>query len=111
MKRLLMILFTILTSVTVYGQSSSHECDSIYEFAENMPVYENGIRGLVKYLQSDLMPILVDCNRRDEVITFSIYFSLIINDQRKVVDVEFQRIQASDQCKEELRGKFLTMNG
>ncbi|MFK8044143.1 MAG: hypothetical protein AB8B72_01510 [Crocinitomicaceae bacterium] len=111
MRRLLMILITILTSLTVIAQPSSHECDSIYEFAEEMPVYQNGMNGLIKYLKSDLIPILVDCNGRDGILTSSLYLSLTIDRQGKVIDVEFQRIQATEQCKKELREKLLTMKG
>ena len=38
------------------------------------------------------------------------YLMLTIDNQRKAIDVEFQRIKMTNECKEKLEGKLLSMN-
>ncbi len=106
---------TVLTLVvstlgfSALGQSTDSKCDTIYDYAETLPHYENDIKGLMDYLMTDLAPILSDCYKRDGILTASIYLTMTIDTEGKVIDVEFRRIQASDKCKEELREKLLSM--
>jgi hypothetical protein len=111
MKRLKTILTLLIfaTGFSSFGQSVNNECDTIYDFAETLPQYENDVKGLMDYLMTDLAPILSDCYKRDDILTASIYLTLTIDKEGKVIDVEFKRIQASEKCKEELKEKLLNM--
>ncbi|MEZ4911206.1 MAG: hypothetical protein R2774_10135 [Saprospiraceae bacterium] len=109
--KIVLTLFIFATGYSSYGQSVNNECDTIYDFAETLPKYENDIKGLMDYLMADLAPILSDCYKRDDILTASIYLTLTIDKEGKVIDVEFKRIQASEKCKEELKEKLLTMTG
>ncbi|WP_347839952.1 hypothetical protein [uncultured Draconibacterium sp.] len=107
MKQVFLIV-GILISVTCFGQVDA-DCDSVYIFAEKMPEFKNGDSGLSGYLHSDLIPILANCIERDSSLIASMYLTLTINKHGKVIDVIFNRISASDQCKNDLRQKILTM--
>lgn len=107
----ILTIYMFLLPLGANGQDSHNRCDSIYELIDSVPEYTGGMSGLLKYLQNDLIPILSECNKRDGDLVSSMHLSLIINDQGKVVDVEFQRIEVAKQCKEELRTKLLTMHG
>lgn len=112
--RQLNIILTIicyLITFAICGQTNNADCDSIYDFVEIMPKYDNEAIGLMNYLSKDLSPILSDCIKRDSVITASMYLTLTIDKQGHVIDVEYKRIEATDQCKEELRKKIMTMTG
>jgi hypothetical protein len=103
------LIFT--TGFYTFGQSVDNECDTIYDFVETLPQYENDVKGLMDYLMTDLAPILSNCYKRDDILSTSIYLILTIDKKGKVIDVEFKRIQASEKCKEELKEKLLHMNG
>ncbi len=107
MKHLILIV-GFLISVTCFGQVDS-DCDSVYNFVDKMPEYENGFSGLSDYLHKELIPILANCIERDSSLIASMYLTLTINKDGNVVDVVFNRINATDQCKSDLKDKMLTM--
>lgn len=111
MKRLktLLTLLILTMALNSYSQTVNCACDSIYDFAETLPQYQNGVKGLSEFLMTDIAPILSDCYRKDNVLTTSIYLTLTINKEGKVINVDFNKILASEKCKEELREKIITM--
>lgn len=74
-----------------------------------MPVYKNDTKGLADYLNNELIPILSDCYKKDSLLTASIYLTLTINQKGHVIDVKFERINASELCKDKLREKIMSM--
>ena len=107
----ILTLLTFTISFSTFAQSANNKCDTIYDYAETLLQYENGVKGVMNYMISDLTPILSNCYKRGRILTSSIYLILIIDKEGEVIDVEFKRIQASEKCKEELREKLLTMTG
>jgi len=107
----ILTLFAWLTGLSVSGQAVNNSCDSIYDFVEIMPHYDKGADGLMEYLKTDLAPVLSTCFQRDSILTASIHVTLAINEQGKVIDVDFLRIQATEKCQEELRQKMMDMSG
>lgn len=105
-------MLVLLANVfSTFAQSANNKCDTIYDFAETLPQYENDNKGLMEYLMSNLVPILSNAYSRDGILTTSIYLTLTIDAAGKVIDVEFNRIQGSEKCKEELRENLLKMTG
>lgn len=113
MKRLQTLLTFLIFAAGFFSfsQSVHNDCDTIYDFAESLPQYQNDGKGLMDYLMTDLAPILSDSYTRDNIITASIYLILTIDKKGKVIDVEFKKIHATEKCKEKLKEKLLTMTG
>src|SRR5690606_40596459 len=104
----ILIHYILMISVESFGQIDN-ECDTIYSFVDSMPNYTDGIAGLMDYLNKELIPILTDCNQRDSTLIASMYLNLTIDKKGNVIDIDFIRINASDQCKNDLKKKILTM--
>jgi len=108
---IILTLLGFVTGLSLNAQSVNNQCDTIFDFVETMPKYEDDVKGLMDFVISDLSPILSACYKRDSILTSSISLTLTIDSQGKVIDVEFQRIQASEECKKELRQKLFSMTG
>ena len=104
---LICLLFTIGTT---FGQVRN-ACDSIYTELDQSPEFQNGIKGLLDYLNTDLIPIISRNMKEDKVIVDKLYANVIINRDGNVVDVEFLKLNGSEKCKEELKKKIMTMTG
>lgn len=109
--KIILTLLIFAIGFSTFGQSVNNKCDTIYDFVETLPQYENNVKGLMDYLMTDLAPVLSDCYTIDGILTASIYLTLTIDKKGKVIDVEFKRIEASEKCKGELRKKLLNMTG
>ena len=107
MKHILLII-GFLISIPSLGQVDSG-CDSVYNFVDTMPEYESGINGLSDYLHNDLIPILAKCIERDSSLIASMYLTMTIDKKGNVIDVVFNRISATEKCKNDLKKKILTM--
>jgi hypothetical protein len=113
MKRIriyILTIFCVLTGSELFGQTNN-SCDTIYDFVEKMPQYKNDVNGLADYFLKELTPILSDCYKRESILTSSMYLTLTIDQKGRVVDIDFLRIQATDNCKNELIQKIRTMSG
>ena len=102
-------LVILLASSQTFGQITS-KCSTVYDMVEKMPTYDNGANGLINYLNRDLLPIVGDCMKRDGLIA-SLHIVLTIDEEGKVIDATFPRQDLTDQCKNDLRNKLLTMTG
>ncbi len=109
LSNILTLLF-LTTTLIVNGQTDN-DCDTVYDMVETMPQYENDVRGLMDYMMEDLTPLLFECYKRDSLLTASIYMTLTIDKKGHVIHVEFNRVKATEQCKNELRQKIMTMTG
>ena len=92
------------------GQTPN-KCDSIYDFADQMPQYDKDIQGLIDYLSNDLIPIIGNCMNRDSTLIASMRIILTIDKNGHVIDATFPRPNLTDQCKSDLKKKLLTMTG
>jgi hypothetical protein len=107
-RNLILVFSFLMISVESFGQIDN-KCDAIYSFVDFMSEYANGIHGLMDYLNKDLILILSDCIQRDSILIASMYLTLTIDNEGKVIDVDFIQINATDQCKSDLKKKILTM--
>jgi hypothetical protein len=110
----LLIIFTFFIQLWAFnasGQTKYNVCDSIYHFAEKMPHFIDEERGLMHYMNEEIFSILSDCYSRDSILTTSMNLTLTIDNVGQVIDVKFNRIQASESCKKEIRNKMLDMKG
>ena len=106
---LVLLLASLSITVNSFSQADN-DCDTIYRFVEIMPEYENGKKGLMNYLNKELIPILANCNNRDTTLIASMHLTLTINKAGQVIDVKFNKINSAGLCKNELRQKLMTMS-
>lgn len=110
--RYLMIpLWLLMTTGALMGQEDCGRCDTVYRLTSGMPEYNEGMLGLMNYLDNHLIPILSGCIVRDSIVTSSMRMVLSIDHDGNVFDVDFRGTAASKECKEELRENILTMAG
>lgn len=95
---------------SLYAQEAYSSCDKVLEFQEvdSLPKYNTGDTGLLKYILNDIAVTLTNCIRRDSMIPASMRFFLTIDKNGQVVDVDFLKIDATDQCKQALKQQFIT---
>jgi hypothetical protein len=55
---IILTLLGFVTGLTLNAQSVNKQCDTIYDFVETMPKYEDDVKGLMDFVMSDLTPIL-----------------------------------------------------
>lgn len=72
----------ILTLCTLNAMAQENSCDSVYRFADQMPVYGNGTEDMLQYLRKNLK-IHKPC-RPEEIRQFI----WTINKQGKMVDID-----------------------
>lgn len=106
----ILTFIALLNSSVILGQTIN-KCDTIYDFVEQMPKYERDMQGLMDYLNKDLIPIVDECMKRDSSLIASLWIILSIDKNGQVIDVSFPRPELTDQCKNDLKKKLLTMTG
>ena len=105
------------TLIIVFGlwvlasSAQTTNCDTIYDLPETMPQYENDVKGLTDYLNKKLIPILSDCMKQDGELIASLYIVLTIDAKGNIIDADFPRLHATNNCKEELKQEIITMTG
>ena len=99
-----------LTCTTIFGQTNDI-CDTIFDHVDKLPKFNNDNLDLSNYIINELAPIVSNCMKRDGNLIASLSIILTINSQGKVIDATFSRPKLTDQCKNELRNKLLTMTG
>lgn len=107
----ILTIFCLLTGLTANGQLADVSCGTVYKFAEIMPQYDKGTEGLFTYLTDELTPLLSDYFKRDSILIASMHLTLTIDKQGHVAAVDFQRTNATQECKNKLRQKIMTMTG
>lgn len=105
------IIICILTNFGGYAQSGNNGCDTVYDLVETLPQYPGEIDGLMNYLNDELVPVISNCIERDSILTSSLRIILSVNTEGSVFAVDLTRVNATDECKRELREKILTMRG
>lgn len=106
----ILIFFALFISSTTFGQKVK-KCDTTYDFVDKMPHYNNGINGLMNYLNNELIPVICSCMKRDGDLIASLHILLTIDKDGKVIDASFPTPNLTDQCKNDLKVKLLTMKG
>lgn len=108
MTRILIILALFIGLVS-FGQIN--KCDTIYDFAEQMPQYINDSRGLMDFFNKELIPIISDCMKRDSSLIASLQIVLTIDIYGQVINATFPKPELTDLCKSNLKKKLITMKG
>lgn len=106
---LMLTMSLFMMEMKAYGQAA--DCDTIYSFPSTAPHYANDKKGLSDYFFQALMPIIANCNQRDDMLISSLNILLTINRNGNVIDASFTRQHLSPICKDELMKKLLTMTG
>jgi protein TonB len=94
-KKILIFLVSVcLGSITLTGAAQEVKCDSIYELAEQMPVYGTGPKDFFKYLNKNL-DVKKPCKPTElKRIIFT------VNKDGKISDIEV--VGVNEKCKEDL---------
>lgn len=106
----ILTFIALLNSSVILGQTIN-KCDTIYDFVEQMPKHEKDIQGLMDYMSKDLIPIVGECMKRDNSLIASLRIILTIDKDGHVIDASFSGPVLTDQCKNDLKKKLLTMTG
>ena len=109
LNKILIFIALLIGSVT-FGQTPNN-CDTIYNFVEDMPKFDKDIEGLRDYLNKDLIPIIGECMSQDSSLIASLRIILTIDKNGQVIDATFPKPEMTDQCKSDLKEKLLTMTG
>lgn len=104
-------MIVLMTGLAAYGQTETNECDTIYEFAETMPKYGQEDSELMEYFNKNVVTVLSDCYEREAILISRIYAILTISREGNVIDVEFKKLHATEECREFLKEKILKMKG
>ncbi|MGB4849616.1 MAG: hypothetical protein WBP41_16955 [Saprospiraceae bacterium] len=84
-------------------------CDTIYDYVETMPRYLGRDSGISDFALNEIAPIISKCIKRDSILTASVFLELVIDKSGSVQDVKYQRILATELCKDELRKHLMTL--
>lgn len=107
MKTLISLILCLISSL-VHGQTSV-ECDSIYTFTETSPSFKNGKLEFFKYINDEVITTLSDC--KEESLPTRLLISFTINKMGDVIEVTFNELYVSTDCKNKLRAQLLSMEG
>lgn len=97
-----------ITPLSLFSQHNT-TCDSIYSLVDVEASYDSG--NILEYVNDNLIPILIDCYKRDGIPTTSMAMVLTIDNKGTVIAVVFLNDFATPLCKKELRDEILKMNG
>ncbi len=64
------------------------DCDTVFEFGEELPVFKGGDMALLKYNMAKIIPIIGEANKRTGNLIARLYYSLIISKEGKVVEAD-----------------------
>jgi len=112
MKQILFLLFLLTVSDVVLSQTGNY-CQKIYsgDEVDQEAIYKSGVQSIISDTQKEILPIISDCiENGDEMIT-SMRAKLTIDSEGKIIDVVFIRLNASDQCKEKVKQKMMSLSG
>jgi hypothetical protein len=104
-------LLSTLFGLTNSAAQTTAPCDTIYKWADTMPVYRKGNKDILDYISQELTLVVSKCMTRDSNFITSLYLVLTINHRGEVIDVQFTRPCLSPLCQDDLRKKLLTMQG
>jgi hypothetical protein len=108
MKTTISLTIALLINSVTYGQDK-HQCDTIYTLVDKMPSYDKGIAGLAGYVTKEVVPVITDCVKRDGGLISRLDIVLTIDLNGHVTDASFRESNMTDQCKDDLKHKFLAM--
>ena len=91
--------------------SAQSICDTIYDFADQMPQFKKDHNDQFDFVSNELAPIISQCMKRDSSLIASLRTIFTIDKQGNVVNVHFEQPALSTQCRKELTTKILSMKG
>ena len=112
MKHTKLLIFFVLFTFHFQAKCQNRcNCDTIYDFTDEMPVYKTGNESLLTYLISDIAPAIKKCMKEDAYKISSLRMILTINKKGKVTDDGFLRPELHIICKKELLKTLRKMKG
>ncbi|MFT5619633.1 MAG: hypothetical protein ACI85I_002880 [Arenicella sp.] len=110
MKKTLLILIGIfsLMDFTNCQSLEASKCDVIYDCPEVLPHYQDD-RGLMRFFSNEFVSTISNCMKRDHSMITRFYLTLTINKKGKIEEVDFKKMEASEESRKEIVSKLEEM--
>jgi hypothetical protein len=102
-------VFALQTKEVLFFETDPTLCDSIYESPDSMALYKIGIKDVLDFNTSKLMPIVVACRDNSGNQIYSLVVKLNINSQGKVIAANVIRPALPYNCREQIQNAYLKM--
>lgn len=89
--------------------SAGFICDTIHDFVDVQPKYQDDEIDLLNYLSNMLLIVINECQKRDEELIDKLLIYLTINREGKVIDATFLNSNASEICQQNMKSQMLKM--
>jgi hypothetical protein len=108
MKKIRFIFVGILILATSISCQSFSGCTKVYNLPEITPNYQDD-KNLMKYFKNEFITTIHSCMKRDKSMIASLHLVLTINTRGEVSSVDFRRLEASEESKQEIISKLKEM--
>ena len=106
-KSIVVVLISLLTVSLAIGQTTSN-CDKVYDYVENLPVYDGSPNAIFTFIENNLNPIITEAKSSGRQVSFS-RLILTINKTDQISNIEFIDFEGDEIVKKKLIQKIKAM--